>query len=138
MSEWTQTEIDTLRRLTGEGFSASQIGIKMGRGRNSVIGKIHRLHGDGGKLTRPAGNDRPKREKQPQRRPAPRPPRPTMVFERPQPYVPAANLPATLPVAFLDAVTAKRCLHFIGDPFGPDGPDMPVCGAERSADAGAV
>ncbi|KQU77727.1 hypothetical protein ASD12_18175 [Mesorhizobium sp. Root102] len=138
MSEWSQAEIETLRRLAGEGFSASQIGAKMGRGRNSIIGKIHRLHGDGGRLTRPAGNDRPKREAPRRTRPAPRPPKPVLVFERPQVYVPCASLPATLPVAFLDAVTAKKCLHFIGDPFGPDGPDMPVCGAERSEAAGTV
>jgi GcrA cell cycle regulator len=45
------------------------------------------------------------------------------------------NLPAPLPVAFLDALFADRCLHFIGDPMSEDGPRMPVCGAERMQDA---
>jgi hypothetical protein len=43
-----------------------------------------------------------------------------------------SNLPAPLPRTFLDAMLAGRCLHYVGDPFGPDGPDMPVCGAERA------
>ncbi|AEH88172.1 GcrA family cell cycle regulator [Mesorhizobium opportunistum] len=143
MSEWTQDEIHTLRKLTGEGLTASQIGARMGRSRNAIIGKILRLNGAGGHLTvRPikAGDGRPVRRPAPCR---PRPPKLAFVaakpvFERPQPYVPVANLPATLPVAFLDAVTAKKCLHFVGDPFGPDGPDMPVCGADRSEAAGTV
>lgn len=143
MSEWTQDEIYTLRKLTGEGLSASQIGAQMGRSRNAIIGKILRLNGVGGHLTGrsiKAGDGRPVRRRAPCR---PRPPKLALaaakpVFERPQPYVPATNLPATLPVAFLDAVTAKKCLHFVGDPFGTDGPDMPVCGADRSEAAGAV
>ncbi|WP_050596592.1 GcrA family cell cycle regulator [Mesorhizobium ciceri] len=143
MSEWSQAEIDTLRKLTGEGLSASQIGTKMGRSRNAIIGKILRLNGAGGHLTvRPikAGDGRPVRRPAPCR---PRPPKLAFVaakpvFERPQPYVPAQNLPATLPVGFLDAVNARKCLHFVGDPFSSDGPEMPVCGAERSEAAGAV
>lgn len=143
MSEWTNDEIYTLRKLTGEGLTASQIGARMGRSRNAIIGKILRLNGAGGHLTgRPikAGDGRPVRRPAPCR---PRSPKlalaaPKPVFERPQVYVACANLPATLPVAFLDAVTGKKCLHYVGDPFGPDGPDMPVCGAERSAAAGAV
>jgi GcrA cell cycle regulator len=46
-----------------------------------------------------------------------------------------ANLPAPLAIAFLEAVERGRCLHFVGDPLGVDGPGMPVCGAERAQDA---
>ncbi|MDX8513564.1 GcrA family cell cycle regulator [Mesorhizobium captivum] len=44
------------------------------------------------------------------------------------------HLPATLPIAFLDAVMRNRCLYFAGEWQTPDGPDMPVCGAERAAE----
>jgi GcrA cell cycle regulator len=44
-------------------------------------------------------------------------------------------LPAPLPIGFFEAVERGRCLHFVGDPMGPGGPDMPVCGAERAHDA---
>lgn len=47
---------------------------------------------------------------------------------------PVSNLPAALPITFLDAVVRHRCLYFAGDWYGADGPDMPVCGAERSAE----
>lgn len=43
-----------------------------------------------------------------------------------------SNLPATLPITYLEAVFSDRCLHFAGDPLGRDGPDMPVCGAARA------
>jgi GcrA cell cycle regulator len=147
MSDWTHEEITTLTRLVGENHSASTIARMMGRGRNSIISKVHRLKGAAGKLNgapEPGHGER-KRAAPKSHNVARRAPRPRMVhaapkpvFERPQPYVPAVNLPATLPVGFLDAVDRKRCLHFMGDPFGPDGPDAPVCGAERSADAGTV
>ncbi|RWN11780.1 GcrA family cell cycle regulator [Mesorhizobium sp.] len=143
-TEWAAEDISTLHRLVGEGLSAGEIGKKMGRTRNAVIGKIIRMKGDVGRLARspgPAGKlarkQTPVRQVRSYRRAAPRPtPVAAPVFERPQPYVPVANLPATLPVTFIEAVTAKRCLHFVGDPFGPDGPEMPVCGAERSPLAG--
>lgn len=48
--------------------------------------------------------------------------------------VDVANLPAPLPITFLAAVMTDRCLHYACDWFAPDGPDMPVCGAERAQD----
>lgn len=47
--------------------------------------------------------------------------------------VPVENLPAPLPVAFIDALFADTCLHFVGNPMSEDGPTMPVCGAARGA-----
>ena len=41
--DWTIEDIDALRKAWGEGQTASQISGRMGRTRNSVIGKIHRL-----------------------------------------------------------------------------------------------
>ena len=49
--------------------------------------------------------------------------------------VAVANLPAPLPVAFIDALFADTCLHFVGNPMSAGGTDMPVCGAARMQDA---
>lgn len=144
MNEWPMEDIDMLQRLVGEGLSAGEIGKRMGRSRNAIIGKIIRMKGGVGRLARsPSAAGKMARKQTPAvrmaRRAQPRPvPPPKLVFERPQPYQPVANLPATLPIGFLDAVEGKLCLHFVGDPFGPDGPDMPVCGAARSEAAGDV
>lgn len=40
---WLPHAIETLRRLWDEGHSASEIGRRMGCGKNAVIGKAHRL-----------------------------------------------------------------------------------------------
>lgn len=40
---WTEQVVADLTRLYAEGFSCRVIGEKLGLGRNSVIGKIHRL-----------------------------------------------------------------------------------------------
>ena len=41
---WTDERVDTLKRLWGEGLSASQIAGQLGGvSRNAVIGKVHRL-----------------------------------------------------------------------------------------------
>lgn len=41
---WTDERVDTLKRLWGEGHSASQIATHLGGvSRNAVIGKVHRL-----------------------------------------------------------------------------------------------
>jgi GcrA cell cycle regulator len=140
MSDWPFEDLQRLRQLVADGFSAGQIGEKMGRSRNAIIGKI--LRADVGKLARSRGKSNGaaprKQTMKPVKRRIVAPPQLAPAFERPQVYVPATNLPATLPITFLDAVNAKRCLHYVGDPYSPDGPDMPVCGAERSASAGTV
>ncbi len=43
--DWTAEMVDALRRLWGEGHSASYIAVQLGGiSRNAVIGKAHRLH----------------------------------------------------------------------------------------------
>lgn len=43
---WTNERVDLLKKLWGEGLSASQIALRLGQGvtRNAVIGKVHRLN----------------------------------------------------------------------------------------------
>jgi len=42
-NDWSEAELLTLRRLWAEGVTAMAIGREMGRSRNSVVGKAHRL-----------------------------------------------------------------------------------------------
>lgn len=41
---WTVAQDDQLKSLYDEGYSSSQIGGFMGKTRNSIIGRVHRLH----------------------------------------------------------------------------------------------
>ncbi|CAM5575888.1 hypothetical protein MAUB1S_09682 [Mycolicibacterium aubagnense] len=141
---WTSEELDVLKLLAAKGLTASQIAARLGNGRsrNAVIGKMERdkivLANARSRLHRPAKMAKPKpaRAKLPSRRsrfggatsPVAAPVASAPIVKAP------ANLPATLPMTFLDAMFAGRCLHFVGDPYGVDGPMMPVCGAERAFD----
>ena len=40
---WPTRDLDQLSRLWDEGLTASQIGLRMGRSKNSIVGKAHRL-----------------------------------------------------------------------------------------------
>lgn len=141
MTNYTAAEIE----LVGEwykrdGLSGSQIAARFSHEfrpvtRNAILGVLHRNKMLKGK--RQATASRPPR--------VPRAPKASPVKaanRRAIPsgaaafnpgYVPLAQTAALvpLPITFLDAVNANRCLFFATDPFSPDGPDMPVCGAER-------
>ena len=41
---WTPEQIETLKRLWGEGLSALEIGRRLRISKNSVLGKVHRLN----------------------------------------------------------------------------------------------
>jgi GcrA cell cycle regulator len=40
---WTDALVEQLKTLLGDGLSSSQIGEKLGRTRNAIIGKVHRM-----------------------------------------------------------------------------------------------
>ncbi|MER9875600.1 GcrA family cell cycle regulator [Mesorhizobium sp. M0195] len=159
MSDWSADDLQALRELAGEGLSAAQIAARLpgDRSRNAVIGKLKRGKGSHGALlgqpkNQAIGRATPKTETPPKRKY--RPVRPVMAVTRPitpaspvellftspdcvhfsKPIEAVPNLPATLPITFLQAVMTDRCLHYAGAPYDPDGPDMPVCGAERAAE----
>lgn len=158
MSFWNEERLARLKELAGQGHSAGQIASLLGRefgggvSRNAVIGKLLRGKGRYGKLLLPArarvGVGRTGAATPPKAapvrvaaRPSPAPSRPRAVPARVSTPLPLkggeerALLPAPLPIGFFEAVEMGRCLHFIGDPMGHGGPDMPVCGAERAEGA---
>jgi hypothetical protein len=144
---WSEAETAMLGDLAAAGLSAAAIAARLAaatgvvRSRNSIIGKITRAGGRLGRLEGPPVKPRREPRQPTVRRPravARSRPRPTGAEASPetQPASLPATLPATVPMPFLAAVEGNRCLHFAGEPFGPSGPDMPVCGARRAADAG--
>lgn len=58
--EWGDEEVKDLRGLWGQGLSAREIGHALGRTRNMVIGKLHRLGLSNGKVGSVRGEKRSK------------------------------------------------------------------------------
>lgn len=148
-SAWSADECALLRRLAAEGLTASAITMALNRAlggrrsRNAVLGKLLRMRiamqskhvaSDPGRRSKPVSASSPRAGKAGAATP-PRAAPATSSAVPAAPEAPVAKLPATLPVRFIDAMFADCCLHFVGDPLGLDGPDMPVCGAERAQDA---
>ncbi len=92
---WTDERVETLKRMWGEGQSASQIAKELGGvTRNAVIGKVHRLglsNRVGGKEEEEEAPAPAAARAEPAQRPEPVPPR----TEAPRPAAPAAAVPAS-------------------------------------------
>lgn len=121
---WTDEQVDLLKRLWGEGISASQIGDRIGCSRNAVIGKVTRMRLASRKTTRRLDGfaARPKRA-------AKRPRLTPMIKHNPVAELFAAD--AYVPPAeeiFIPAEERKSLLQLddtdcrwpIGDPLKPD------------------
>jgi GcrA cell cycle regulator len=114
---WTDERVETLKRMWGEGQSASQIAKELGGvTRNAVIGKVHRLGlsnrvGGGpedeeeGPAIAPAAAIRPD--------PAPRP-EPGPRAEPPRPVAPAAA-----PVSNVTPLPVRKAIIPAGQPLPP-------------------
>ena len=90
---WTDDRVEILKKMWGEGQSASQIAKELGGvTRNAVIGKVHRLGLSNRATTGTAAKPdaKPKAEIKP--KPAPKPEKPEMRTEAAAP--PKSNLPA--------------------------------------------
>jgi GcrA cell cycle regulator len=77
---WTDERVETLKKMWGEGQSASQIAKELGGvTRNAVIGKVHRLGlsnragSGGGSTAKPAPKEKPAAAAKPAAKPAPKP-----------------------------------------------------------------
>ncbi|MCA0027365.1 MULTISPECIES: GcrA family cell cycle regulator [unclassified Mesorhizobium] len=157
---WTAEELAVLKRAADEGLSSGTIASRLpGKSRNAVIGMLRRGDGKYGRLlgqpvnqargrATPMTGQPPKRRYKPARTIVPVAPPiaaaspveihftspPCTHFTVPAKVEAPANVAAVVPIPFLQAVMTDCCLHFACSWDAPDGPDMPVCGAERARD----
>lgn len=134
---WTPEREQELAGLVAAGKSAGQIAIALGCSRSAVVGKVSRGKSRFGTLEGRTGRPRATGIRpQPQRQIVAAPSlAPVELPAAPAPAPTPAMVPAVQPISFLQAIDEERCLWFAGEPFGPNGPDMPVCGAPRDEGA---
>jgi GcrA cell cycle regulator len=114
---WTDERVETLKRMWGEGQSASQIAKELGGvTRNAVIGKVHRLG-----LSNRAGGKEDEEEQAPVTAPAPRveaaPRSDARPASDPQPR-PAAAAPAA-PASNVTPLPIRKAIIPAGQPLPP-------------------
>ncbi|WP_147114838.1 GcrA family cell cycle regulator [Tateyamaria sp. syn59] len=109
---WTDERVELLKKMWGEGQSASQIAKELGGvTRNAVIGKVHRLGlsnraGSGGSATTAKADAKPKAAPKAKAEP------------RPQPKTEPAVKPVTAPET-KTAVPARKQIIPAGQPLPP-------------------
>lgn len=115
---WTDDRVETLKRMWGEGQSASQIAKELGGvTRNAVIGKVHRLGLSNRSTTGGASQTKPTKDK-----PAPASKAGAKPAPKPKPAPAAASNPA--PAEELDEngipiSAARRAIIPAGQPLPP-------------------
>ncbi|SHJ31374.1 GcrA cell cycle regulator [Shimia gijangensis] len=108
---WTDERVELLKKMWGEGQSASQIAKELGGvTRNAVIGKVHRL-GLSNRATTTKADAKPKADPKPKAAPKPR--------AAPKAAAPKAE-PKPEPVAAKPAMSAaRRAIIPAGQPLPP-------------------
>ena len=122
---WTDERVETLKRMWGEGQSASQIAKELGGvTRNAVIGKVHRL----GLSNRVGGKDE---EEEATLAPAAAAPAPPMAAKAepaakvepaaPKPEAPRATVPpvAAVPASNVTPLPLRKAIIPAGQPLPP-------------------
>lgn len=110
---WTDERVELLKKMWGEGQSASQIAKELGGvTRNAVIGKVHRL----GLSNRSTGASPAKAE--PKEKPAPAPKPKAEAKPKPQPKTEPARPVAATPEA-KPVVPARKQIIPAGQPLPP-------------------
>ncbi len=112
---WTDERVETLKKMWGEGQSASQIAKELGGvTRNAVIGKVHRLglsnRAGGGSAAKTAAKEKPAAAAKPAPKPAVRP--------KPAP-VPAVKEEQELDENGIPISAARRAIIPAGQPLPP-------------------
>ncbi len=114
---WTDERVETLKKMWGEGQSASQIAKELGGvTRNAVIGKVHRLGlsnraGSGGSAAKAAPKEKPAAAAKPAAKPAPKP--------KAAPSVPAVKEELELDENGIPISAARRAIIPAGQPLPP-------------------
>lgn len=130
-AQWTQGQVDELRRLWATGISSAAIAREMGlTSRNAVLGKAHRLklpaRASAHRNYVPTRLARKTRKLRPNRIANPNGAVNKMEMQpRPRQRVIQFEQPTTPPVRFADIVR-MGCRYVIGDPAGPN---TLMCGA---------
>ena len=112
---WTDERVELLKKMWGEGQSASQIAKELGGvTRNAVIGKVHRL-GLSNRATSAKTETKPKAEAKP--KPAPKP----KAAEAPKPKAEPKPEPKTEPAVAARPATspARKAIIPAGQPLPP-------------------
>lgn len=124
---WTEANIDTLKRMWADGFSASQIGKAIGVSRNSAIGRIHRMGLSArlttpkctpySKMTRPPRKSGMSRGAQDRRNAKRRAERAAAAAMRPQKWTPCqVGLPEPVPLNLTTLeLTDRTCKYPVGE-----------------------
>ncbi|WGW05151.1 GcrA family cell cycle regulator [Tropicibacter oceani] len=118
---WTDERVELLKKMWGEGQSASQIAKELGGvTRNAVIGKVHRLglsnRAGGGAATPPTKAEaKPKAKPEAKAKPVKKPePAPAEVADQEPEAKPAAAAPAPQPIS-----PARKQIIPAGQPLPP-------------------
>ncbi|SMX31836.1 GcrA family cell cycle regulator [Actibacterium lipolyticum] len=108
---WTEERVETLKKMWGEGQSASQIAKELGGvTRNAVIGKVHRL-GLSNRAGSGGGAKAPAKEKPVKAEAAPKP-KAEVKQPKPEPATVSANPPPT-------PISARKQIIPAGQPLPP-------------------
>ncbi|MEJ1993365.1 MAG: GcrA family cell cycle regulator [Maritimibacter sp.] len=117
---WTDERVETLKKMWGEGQSASQIAKELGGvTRNAVIGKVHRLglsNRAGGGSSSPAASSAPAKEK-PAAKPAAAKAKPAAPKKAEKPAEPVAEKAEAAPAAA--PIPARKQIIPAGQPLPP-------------------
>lgn len=134
---WTDERVELLKKLWGEGLSASQIAGRLGSvTRNAVIGKVHRLGLSGRATTSRMKSHRPRPRMAATKRMAKTRfaqtgnPAFRALYQEPEAYVPAAE-EIVIPMAerkTIQTLTECSCRWPIGD---PQAADFHFCGKNK-------
>ena len=113
---WTEERVETLKKMWGEGQSASQIAKELGGvTRNAVIGKVHRLglsNRTGGAAPAKTAKDKPAKA---EAKPAPKAPRAAKPAAAAAAAAPAADPAPAAPTP----VPARKAIIPAGQPLPP-------------------
>jgi len=124
---WTDERVETLKRMWGEGQSASQIAKELGGvTRNAVIGKVHRL----GLSNRVGGKEEEEEASQavaapvaaatrPEPAPRPEPAAPRAVVEPARPAPAPSAAPTAAPVSNVTPLPMRKAIIPAGQPLPP-------------------
>ncbi|MEL6839652.1 MAG: GcrA family cell cycle regulator [Pseudomonadota bacterium] len=115
---WTDERVETLKKMWGEGQSASQIAKELGGvTRNAVIGKVHRLGlsnraGSGGSASKAPAKEKPAVAAKPA-------PKPVAAKAKPTPAAPVAKEEPELDENGIPISAARRAIIPAGQPLPP-------------------